>query len=93
MIFSYGRQVMKKEPWGLIIYDRDRMLAAFTEQLYDDTEYNKRVVELQKQGYGFSCQSYPISKRQDCEDNVRANMGYEIVSLGEVFDVGKDERA
>lgn len=84
---------MKKEPWGLIIYNRDRNLAAFTGQLVDDTEYNKRVVELQKQGYQFNCQSYSISKKQDYEVQVKANLGYEIVSLDEVFDVGKDEGA
>ncbi len=74
----------------MIIYNRDKNLAAFTEQLFDDTCYNKQVCDLKHKGHEFNCQTYDISARKRFEDDV-TNRGYEIVSLEEVFDTDLDE--
>jgi len=78
---------MKKNPWGLIIYNRVRFMAAFTGQLnnYNDEIYEQKISKLQEQGYDFSCQTYQIGDENRLKTEIEAKLGCRVVPLHEVF--------
>ena len=75
---------MEKEPWGLIIYNRDKRLVAFTDQLFNDEEYNNKI---QHAGHQFNCNYYYLKDIERIRDEAERKFKYKIVSLDEVFSI------
>lgn len=78
---------MRKEPWGLIIYNKGKSLAAFTGRISDDTEYINKIDYLNNKNYEFQCQSYKISKELHYRNEVENKLKCRVVPLEQIFNV------